>query len=108
MHLVAFVAEVALVVAFAWAGWLMGESTATSVILAVVLPGLAIAVWGIWCAPRATRRLSQTPRWAVKSVLFAVAFVLLDVFGPQPGAAIFGGAMLVLFAISLPADRSLA
>jgi hypothetical protein len=108
MHLVAFVAEVALVVAFAWAGWLIGGSTATSVVLAVLLPGVAITVWGIWCAPRSTRRLPQAPRWTVKSVLFAGAFVLLVLFGPAPGAVVFGAVMVVLFGVSLPADRSLS
>jgi hypothetical protein len=108
VHLLAFLAEMALVVAFAWAGWLLGADTATSVVLAVLLPGVAIAVWGIWCAPRSARRLAQTSRWAVKSVLFAVAYVLLLVYGPQPGAALFGTIMVVLFGVSLPADRTSA
>ena len=107
MHLVAFVAEMALVVAFAWAGWLLGGNTVTSLVLAVVLPVLAIAVWGVWCAPRSDRRLAQGPRWAVKALLFGAAFVLLLVSGPEPAAALFAVAMVVLFAVSLPADRSL-
>jgi Protein of unknown function (DUF2568) len=108
MHLVAFVAEVALIVALAWSGWLLGASTITSLVLAVLLPLLAMTIWGIWCAPRATRRLPQAPRWIVKGLLFAAAFVLLVVLGPEPAAAMFGAVMVVLFAVSLPADRSLA
>lgn len=105
MHVVAFVAEVALIVALAWTGWLIGTNIVLSVVLAVLLPVLAMTLWGIWCAPRARRRLPTGPRWAVKGLLFAAAFVLLVVYGGS-GAVIFGAVMLVLFTVSLPSDRT--
>lgn len=103
----AFLAEAAMMVGLAWAGWRMSDSTPVSLVLAVLLPAVAAAVWGLWCAPRARRRLPTLYRWAVKVTLFAATLALLLAFGPQPEAAVFAVLMWLAFLVSLPADRPL-
>lgn len=101
----AFLAEVAMLVGLAWAGWSMSDSTLVSWLLAVLLPSSAAAMWGTWCSPKAPRRLPTSSRWAVKSSLFAITLLLLLVFAAQPGAGVFAALMGLAFLVSLPADR---
>jgi hypothetical protein len=104
----AFVAEMAMLGGLAWGGSQLGTSSLAHVVLAVVLPVAAAVVWGLWCAPRASRRLARGPRWAVKVTLFAATLVLLLLAGPQPQAGIYGLVMWLLFVVSLPSDRPAA
>lgn len=101
----AFVAELGMLVGLGWVGWSVGSSTALSVGLALTLPSCAAAVWAVWCAPRARRRLRTPGRWALKVTLFTATFLLLLQYGPQPGAGVFGLATWVAFLLSLPTDR---
>jgi hypothetical protein len=103
----AFVAEVAMLVGLAWAGWSMSDSTFRSWVLAVALPSLAAVVWGTWLSPKAPRRLPTLHRWAVKVTLFSTTLLLLLGFGPPPEAGVYAVLMWLAFLVSLPADRSL-
>ena len=103
----AFLAEVAMLVGLAWAGWSMSDSTLRSWLLAIALPSLAAVVWGTWLSPKAPRRLPTLHRWAVKVTLYSVTLLLLLRFGPQPEAGVFAVLMWLAFLISLPADRTL-
>ncbi|ROS23082.1 DUF2568 domain-containing protein [Cellulomonas sp. PhB150] len=64
----------ALVLASAtFVGWVLGGTTQTSWVLAVLLPAAIIGIWGVWLAPQAPRRLGYVGSWRVKfAVLLAV------------------------------------
>jgi len=105
LDVLAFVAEGGMLVGLGVSGWHLADQTALSLPLAVLLPSAAGVVWGLWCAPRASRRLSRLPRWAVKVTLFSVTFVLLLGVAPQPWPFL-GLGLWLLFLASLPADRA--
>ena len=99
-----FVAEIGLLVALAWAGWHLPTSTFASLLLAVVLPAVAAAVWGLWVAPRARHRLSDPGRAVVELVLFFGAFVLVT--RSDSSTIVWALLMLVLYMVSLPSRRA--
>jgi hypothetical protein len=71
-----------------------------AVLAAVLLPVVAIAVWGLWCAPRPGRRLPTPARIPVELGVFACAAVGLALVGP-PVLAIVVAAVMVVNAILL-------
>ena len=93
-----FLAELGMLACFAIGGWQVRDSTLTSVVLAVLLPLVAAAVWGRWVAPRAARRLPDPLRLAAEVLLFASAFALC--FAAVTWLAI---ATCVAFLVSIPA-----
>lgn len=103
---VRFLAEIGMLVAFAWGGWALDDNGALSVVLAVLLPLAAAGVWGRWVAPRSSHRLAEPYRLAVELILFAAAFVLVLGAGPRPQAAFFGLAVWLAFLVSMPARRA--
>ena len=107
LDVVAFVAELFLLVGLVVGGWQLSGTTAVSLLLAVLLPTAAAVVWGVWCAPRSAHRLPRLRRWAVKVTLFAAALLVVLNAEPQPGWGVFGVGMWLLFVVSLPADRDL-
>lgn len=102
---IAFVAETALLAGLFWVGWSIGSGAVVPWVLGFLLAGTAAAVWGRWCAPRSGTRVPNPARAVLKSALFVATFVLLVVFTPRPQGAVFGLGTLLLFAVSLPADR---
>ena len=105
---IAFVAELAMLGGLFWVGWSLGSGGLSSWVLGFLLAGLLSVVWGRWCAPRASYRLRNPGRAVLKTVLFVGTFVLLLAFAPRPEGAVFGLGMLLLFVVSLPADRDAA
>ena len=103
--LLRFVAELAMLCAFAWGGWHLSDSTPLSVVAAVLLPVVAATVWGLWVAPRARHRLDDPARAAVELVLFFGAFVLVTQAEPHPQTLGWGLAMLLVYLLSMPARR---
>lgn len=97
-----FVLELCMLAALAVAGWQLGGPVVLQVLLAVLLPAVAATLWGLWVAPRATRRLPDPARFGVEAVLFAVASVGLALVGhPLPGgllAAVYAGNVALGFA----------
>ena len=73
--------ELAVLVALAVAGWLGADGTLLSLALAVALPGLAVAMWGVWTSPRSPHRLPLPWRVAVQVVLFGLAGAALAAVG---------------------------
>jgi hypothetical protein len=108
LAILAFVAEVLMLIGLAIVGWHLADVTVLSVVLAVALPVAAAAVWGLWCAPRARWRLPTPGRWAVKTALATATFVLLLVVVPGDAATGLGIGMWLLFLVSLPADRTMS
>jgi hypothetical protein len=91
---VKFGLELAAIAAFADWGANTG-SGAVAVVLAVVAPAVAIAVWATWCAPRSPRRLPGRSRVPLELAVFALAFTALLVAGETVLAVIFGAVAVV-------------
>ena len=66
-----FACELAALAAVAWCGWEINP------VLAVVFPLAVAAVWGLWIAPKARRRLADPARFALELVVFAAATAAL-------------------------------
>jgi hypothetical protein len=100
---VRFLFELAMLAALAWGGYHLVDDTATGLLLAVLLTGAAVVVWGRWVAPRSSHRLRDPARACVEVALFVVAFVLLTQADPQPDTVVWGLVMLVGYLVSMPA-----
>jgi hypothetical protein len=83
-----FLVELAAIAALSIWGAQATSSTPANVALAIAAPALAIAVWGIWSAPRASRRLSGNSLIALELAILIVVTVLLVVAGHPIWAAI--------------------
>ncbi|MGW3962199.1 YrdB family protein [Amycolatopsis sp. NPDC005003] len=78
---VRFLTELALLGGLALAGTQLGSGVALAVVDAVLLPVAAAALWGLFVAPRARRRLPEPARFLLEFALFAVAGVALALVG---------------------------
>ena len=78
-----FVLELCMLVAFGIWGF------SENIVLGVAAPLAAAIVWGLWIAPKATRRLRDPARLAVELLLFGAAGVALLAANHQLAAAVF-------------------
>jgi hypothetical protein len=89
--LLAFVVELAMLAGFAVAGWAATPILWLRIVLTIALPGLAIAMWAIWAAPKAKkRRLKPGPLLMFKLTIFSAATIAWWLAGQGLIAAIFG------------------
>lgn len=94
---VAFLLELAMLVAFALWGFSLEASLAVRLVVGLGLPLVAVALWGAVLAPRASRRLRMPWIVLVKAALFgAAALALLG--STHPVAALL---MAAVAAVSL-------
>jgi hypothetical protein len=82
-----FVLELCMLAAFSYWGSRTSDSTAVNVILAIVAPLAAAAVWGVFLAPRSKTRLPSTRRIPLEIALFGLAALALAA-ADQPALAI--------------------
>jgi hypothetical protein len=73
---VKFALEMGALAAFAWWGATVAGG-ALAVLLAVGIPVIAAVLWGIFAAPRASRRLLLVPRMAFELTVFGLAAAAL-------------------------------
>ncbi|HEX3921957.1 MAG TPA: YrdB family protein [Streptosporangiaceae bacterium] len=85
-----FATELAWLAVLAGAGLDSGAGAVGRVVLAIVLPVVAVVIWGVAFAPRARRRLEDPVRLVAEIVLFAASAAGLALTGPPVPAAIFG------------------
>ena len=78
---VRFLSELGLLGGLALAGSRLGGGVALAIVDAVLLPLAAAAVWGMFIAPRARRRLPEPARFLVEFALFAATGVVLALVG---------------------------
>ena len=76
-----FLTELALLAGLAVAGARLGQNVAFRVVEAVVFPVAAAALWGLFIAPRAGRRLAEPLRFTVEFLLFAATGLVLALSG---------------------------
>ena len=87
----AFAVELAMLAGFAVAGWAATPILWLRIVLALALPGLAIAMWAVWAAPKARkRRLKPGPLLLFKLAIFGAATIAWWLAGQGFIAAIFG------------------
>ena len=89
-----FLLELCAFAALAWAGARLFDGV-WSVVAAVLLPLAAVVVWGLWCAPRSSRRLPTRARIPLELGVFAVAAVLLGLSGLPVVAVVLAAVMAV-------------
>lgn len=83
-----FVLELALLTAFAVAGWRLPDSVWAQVALAAVLPVAAAVLWGFVVSPKARAGAPLAVRLAVEIGLFAAASALLWATGSETAAIV--------------------
>ncbi|MFC7879150.1 DUF2568 domain-containing protein [Isoptericola sp. NPDC057391] len=108
--LFAFACELALLALLAVAGWRLGSSfgdqlgdvaaVGIGVVLLLVLPAVAVVVWGRWLARNAPGRLRQPARFVVQAVLFAAAGALAAASGLPGWGLGIATAGVVAFALT--------
>jgi hypothetical protein len=98
-----FLLELSAFAAVAYAGATLFDG-ALAVVGAIVLPVLAIAVWGLWAAPKASRRLATPARIPLELGVFVLAGVGLILTSARVLGAVFL-ALVVLNAVLLTAFR---
>lgn len=87
----AFAVELAMLAGFAVAGWAATEILWLRIALAVALPGIAIAMWSVWAAPKAKkRRLKPGPLLVFKIIIFGAAALAWWLAAQGFIAAVFG------------------
>ncbi|HWA19075.1 MAG TPA: YrdB family protein [Devosia sp.] len=87
----AFLIELAMLAAFAYAGWVAPEPVWLKFMLAIGIPALAILLWAVWAAPKAgKRRLTEPGLTIFKVLIFGAAAFALWASGQAMFAAIFG------------------
>ena len=87
----AFAVEIAMLAAFAVAGWTATPILWLRLLLTIALPGIAIAMWAVWAAPKAKkRRLKPGPLLLFKLIIFSIATLAWWLAGQGFIAAIFG------------------
>ena len=84
-----FVCELAALAVLGWWGARTG-----GVVLAIALPVVAGTLWGAWVAPKAPRRLRDPARFAVESIVWISAIVVLVLLRQPLAAAGFGSLAL--------------
>lgn len=90
-----FLLELAAFAALAYTGAKLGSGV-WAVVLAVVLPAAAIAVWGRWNAPRSAHRLAASARIPLELAVFVGGAIGLLV----SRAVVWGVVDLVLVAVN--------
>ncbi len=93
--LVSFLLELIMLYLYGYWGYNTGEHPVMSYVLAVLLPGIVIILWGVWAAPKSKHRLKNPLRSVVKLSLFLLAAVLGFNAG-QPAWSIWFGAITLL------------
>jgi hypothetical protein len=98
---VAFLAELAALIALAVWGWSVGDSTGGRVVLAVAVPTAAAVLWGVFAAPRAPVRIPVLTL-LVKVAVFGSAVLALVATGSPWAAVGLAAAALLSSLLSTP------
>jgi hypothetical protein len=89
-----FLLELAAIAAFAYWGATAGGGVG-AVALAIAAPAVAIALWGVFAAPRSPRRLPPATRIPFELAVFALAVLALLAAGSDAAALVLAVAVVV-------------
>lgn len=85
-----FFLELAMLGALAFCGYRLGKGQWTGWMMAIVFPALFIVLWGIWAAPKSSKKLPPRARLSFRLSLFFIAFGCLACAGyPAVGISLF-------------------
>jgi hypothetical protein len=90
-----FLLELCLLAAVAYWGSQIGSSALVNVLVAIAAPVALGAVWGVFLAPKASRRLPLPGRWLLELAVLGLAVAALAAAGSPLLAAILGAAALL-------------
>lgn len=90
----AFFLELAMIIAFGYFGFHYPKIILIQYILVILLPIIAMALWGYFAAPKSKHRLQQPQRYFFALVMFGAAIALLFLTGNTMSASVF--AILVI------------
>lgn len=101
----AFVLELAMVAAYAT--WALGLDASPWMrwTLAAVTVMAAMAIWGVWAAPKASKRLRMPGLLVLKLALFGLAVAALATSGHPLLAASFGGLVVLNLVLAAAWDQ---
>ena len=85
----AFVLELCAVGALAYWGFNASENPILRLILGIGAPLALIIIWGMYLAPRSTRRFKEPVLSVVKLIVFSLGAIALATTGQTTAAAIF-------------------
>ena len=85
----AFLLEIAMLIAFGYFGYHYPENTANKYFFMMALPLAATILWGFFAAPKSKHRLPKLPRVVFALVLYGTSIFLLSLTGKTPLAAAF-------------------
>lgn len=86
----AFILELAALAAFAYWGFNTTDLTIVHIVLGIGVPVLGAVLWGVFAAPKASRRLQGAAYWAFKAVFFALAAAALIAAGQTTAGIMLG------------------
>jgi Protein of unknown function (DUF2568) len=96
-----FLAELATLALLAVTGARLGTDTPIlGLVLAFILPVAAASIWGVWMAPRSSRRLADPARLCAQAALFAATGLLAALVGMATLGIVFAVTATVLFALT--------
>lgn len=101
---VAFLVEIAALVALGYWGFHVGGSTLGRWVLGLGIPAVTAVLWGLFAAPKARYTLSPWARLGVKALVFGAAIVALAAAGHPVLATVFA-AVVVLNTVLIRVGR---
>lgn len=106
VDLISFICELAMLAALAVVGARLFSGIAVRIVLAIVLPAVAIGLWSVWLARNSTRRLDDPLRLILEIILFAAVGAALGIVGCPLWGAIFGVVAIGSFGYISIRDRA--
>ena len=97
----AFILELCAVGALAYWGFNASENTLIQLLLGIGAPLALIVMWGMYLAPRSSRRFKEPVLTIAKLIIFGFATAALTWAGQTTAAAIFLAAALVNLVLAL-------
>ncbi|MBI5032342.1 MAG: YrdB family protein [Chloroflexi bacterium] len=92
-----FILELVMLAALGYWGFNTGDAAITKIGLGIGVPVLVASVWGIWLAPKSSRRLREPFHLGLELIIFCLAILALGAAG-QPNLAIIFG---IIYAINV-------
>ncbi len=97
---ITFLLEIAMLFALGYYGMTKSWNLFSKLLLAVLLIGIAVFLWGMYAAPRSSNRLEMPALAFFRASLFLTASFLLYQSGQKNSALIFAGLTIVTQTIS--------
>jgi hypothetical protein len=90
-----FALELCLLASVAYWGSRVASSAAVNIIVAIAAPLVVATIWGLFLAPKASRRLNLPVRWLLELAVLGLAVAALVVAGSPVLAAILAAAAIL-------------